>query len=139
MIRLKFSIELNYEIDLPGCDFIFSIHAAQTRRQSVVNESLVISQILPSSLHTDPVTQTRFLRLKAFAGPLMVRYDATVDLHHFLAPPDQISEVAVANLPREVLPYIYPSRYCQSDRLHRLAGQGVWTFVAGLQPRAGHP
>jgi hypothetical protein len=121
LVRLKFSIELNYEIDQPGCDFIFSIHAAQTRLQSVVNESLVISQILLSNLHTDPVTNTRLLRLKAFAGPLMLRYDATVDIDHYTSPPEQISEIAVANLPGSVLPYIYPSRYCQSDRLHRLA------------------
>ena len=121
MVRLKFSIELNYEIDQHGCDFIFSIHAAQTAQQIVVNESLYISQPLPPNLYTDPVTHTRFLRLKAFGGPLMVRYDATVDIDHYTAQPDQLGEVAVANLPGPVLPYIYPSRYCQSDRLHILA------------------
>jgi len=121
MVRLKFSIELNYEIDQPGCDFIFSIHAAQTAYQSLVSESLNISQNLPPNLYTDPVSYTRFLRLKAFAGLLTVRYAATVDLDHYTAQPAQIGEVAVANLPGAVLPYIYPSRYCQSDRLHRLA------------------
>ena len=121
MVRLRFSIELNYEIDQHGCDFIFSIHAAQTAQQIVVNESLYISQPLPPNLYTDPVTHTRFLRLKAFGGPLMVRYDATVDIDHYTAQPDQLGEVAVANLPGPVLPYIYPSRYCQSDRLHILA------------------
>jgi hypothetical protein len=40
VVRLEFSIELNYEIDAPGCDFIFSIQAAQTRHQIVVAESL---------------------------------------------------------------------------------------------------
>jgi transglutaminase-like putative cysteine protease len=121
LVRLKFSIELNYEIDHPGCDFIFSIHAAQTRLQSMVNESLLISQNLVQNLYTDTSTYTRFLRLKAFAGPLMVRYESTVDLDHYSSPPEQINEVPVANLPGAVLPYIYPSRYCQSDRLHRLA------------------
>lgn len=121
MLRLKFSIELNYEIDQPGCDFVFSIHAAQTAYQIVVDESLTISQNLASSMYTDPITHTRFLRLKAFAGPLAVRYDATVDLDHYIAQPAQIGEVAVANLPGAVLSYIYPSRYCQSDRLHQLA------------------
>jgi len=121
LIRLKFAIELNYEIDEPGCDFIFSIHAAQTRLQTVVNESLFISQNLTRNLYTDPGTHTRFLRLNAFPGPLMVRYDATVDLDHVSAPTEQIYEMSVASLPGTVLPYIYPSRYCQSDRLHRLA------------------
>ncbi|MDO8459193.1 MAG: transglutaminase family protein [Burkholderiaceae bacterium] len=121
MVRLKFSIELNYDIDYPGCDFIFSIHAAQTAHQIVVSESLSMSQDLPPNLYTDPVTHTRYLRLKAFAGPLSVRYDATVDLDHYMAQPAQLGELPVAELPGPVLPYIYPSRYCQSDRLHRLA------------------
>ncbi|MDD5390634.1 MAG: transglutaminase domain-containing protein [Gallionellaceae bacterium] len=121
MLRLKFSIELNYEIDQPGCDFIFSIHAARTPHQIVVSESLGISQNLLSNTYTDPVTHTRFLRLKAFPGLLTVRYDATVDLDHHTAETSLLGEVPVANLPGAVLPYIYPSRYCQSDRLHRLA------------------
>lgn len=121
MLRLEFSIALSYEIDPPGCDFIFSVHAAQTAHQFLVSESLGLSQNLPSVLYTDPVTHTRFLRLKAFAGPLTVRYDATVDIDHHTAQPAQLGEVAVANLPGAVLPYIYPSRYCQSDRLQRLA------------------
>lgn len=120
MLRLSFSIELNYEIDPPGCDFIFSIHAAQTPHQIVVSESLGISQNLLPIL-TDAVSHTRYLRLKAFAGPPTVRYDATVDLDHHIAQPAQLGEVAVANLPGAVLPYLYPSRYCQSDRLQRLA------------------
>jgi transglutaminase-like putative cysteine protease len=120
-LRLKFSIDLGYDIDPPGCDFIFSIHAAQTLHQSVVDEALLISQPLPANAFTDPVTHTRFLRLKANAGPLNVHYEATVDLNHHSAEPSLLGEVAVANLPGAVLPYIYPSRYCQSDRLHRLA------------------
>ena len=121
MVRLKFSVELNYDIAPPGCDFIFSIHAAQTPHQMVVSEVLEISQPLQRNLYTDPVTHTRYLRLKAFGGPLAVRYAATLDLHHYTAQPEQLGEVAVANLPGQVLPYVYPSRYCQSDRLHRLA------------------
>ena len=120
-VRLQFSIELNYEIDAPGCDFVFNIHAAQTRYQTVVTESLNISQDLATPLDVNPVTHNRYLRLKAFAGALSVRYTATVDIEHYRAEPNQLGEVSVANLPGPVLPYLYPSRYCQSDRLHRLA------------------
>jgi len=121
MIRLKFTIELNYDIAGLGGDFIFSIHAAQTRQQIVVNESLMVSQPLQHSLYTDPLTHTRLLRLKANAGPLRVSYSATVDLDHYTAQPEQLDEVSMAQLPGAVLPYLYPSRYCQSDRLVHLA------------------
>ncbi|APW42981.1 transglutaminase-like domain-containing protein [Rhodoferax saidenbachensis] len=122
MLRLGFSITLNYEITQPGCDFIFNIHAAQTAHQTVVRESLTISQPLQPAMYTDAVTHNRYLRLHApEAGPLTVHYDAVVDLDHHVAQPMEVAEVSVADLPGAVLPYIYPSRYCESDRLHRLA------------------
>ncbi len=133
MVRLKFSIELHYDITAPGCDFIFSIHAAQTPQQSVVAEALTMSQPLLRNLYTDPVTHTRFLRLKAFAGALQVRYEATVDIEHYSALPEHINEVLVADLPGPVLPYIYPSRYCQSDRLHRLAVKEFGHLLRGYR------
>ncbi|HMC16750.1 MAG TPA: transglutaminase family protein [Albitalea sp.] len=121
MIRLRLALELDYDIAAPGCDFIFNIHAAHTERQRVVDESLTLSQNLLSRIETDPITHNRCLRLSACPGPLKVSYNATVDLEHHFGQPGLIGEVPVARLPAPVLSYIYPSRYCQSDRLHKLA------------------
>ncbi len=121
MTRLELSLDLAYEISAPGCDFIFNIHAAQTPRQQVLSESLTLSQDLRTQIETDPATLNRYLRVQAFPGPLQLSYRATVDLLHHFASPDQIAEVPVSRLPAPVLSYIYPSRYCQSDRLHRMA------------------
>jgi len=128
MIRLHISLQLDYEVAQPGCDFIFNIHAAQTERQRVLNEQLTLSQNLAYRVDADPVTHNRYMRLSAGPGPLRVSYEATVDIAHFVAQPDAISEVSVAHLPTHVLGYIYPSRYCQSDRLLRLAARefGHW-------------
>ncbi|WP_366110211.1 hypothetical protein [Acidithiobacillus sp.] len=41
MIRLRLSLALSYEVNAPGSDFIFNIHAAHTNRQKVVDESLL--------------------------------------------------------------------------------------------------
>jgi transglutaminase-like putative cysteine protease len=121
MIRLRLSLELDYEVFDPGCDFIFNIHAAHTRRQHVVEESLSLNQNVATKVETDPATLNRYLRLSARPGPLHVTYRATVDLLHFMAQPGQVPEVLVARLPAQVLGYIYPSRYCQSDRLLKFA------------------
>lgn len=121
MVRLKFSIDLNYTVTDYSCDFILNVHAAQTAAQTVVHESLAISQPVVYELFTDPLTHAKFVRFKASSGPLLVQYQATLDLDHHVAQPEQIAEVAVADLPVDALRYIFPSRYCQSDRLFRLA------------------
>ena len=121
MIRLQMAVDLDYQVASPGCDFIFNIHAARTARQTVLDESLQLSQNLPFTVDTDPVSLNRYLRLSALPGPLRVSYAATVDLDHLQADPAQIAEVPVARLPTGVLAYLYPSRYCQSDRLGRVA------------------
>lgn len=121
MTRLEISIDLDYGVIESGCDFIFNIHAAHTPRQRVLSESLVLGQNLQADVETDPATANRYLRLRAMAGPLHVAYRATVELDHHFELPARIAEVPVARLPLSVVSYIYPSRYCQSDRLHRMA------------------
>jgi transglutaminase-like putative cysteine protease len=61
------------------------------------------------------------LRIAARPGALHVGYRATLDLDHFVGVRSEIAEVPVAELPHDVMTYIYPSRYCQSDRLGMIA------------------
>lgn len=118
MVRIHLAIDLQYQVlTPPGADFIFNLQCAQTRQQRVAWEELLVSQPVPQTSHTDPVTHTRTLRLTAQPGPLMVRYRATVDITHHSEVPAQLLETPVAQLPPEALPYLYPSRYCQSDCL----------------------
>jgi transglutaminase-like putative cysteine protease len=121
MVRLRFAVELNYEIADHPSDFILNIHAARTRCQSVVEENFRVTQPIAVSLFTDPAHGNRYARLRAVPGALRIRYDATVDIEHHIASPDSVKETPIAELPAEALAYIYPSRYCQSDRLHQLA------------------
>ncbi|MES2414022.1 MAG: transglutaminase family protein [Pseudomonadota bacterium] len=121
MVRLEFSTELGYEVSGGPCDFIFNIQAAYTPRQIVVSEMLGFSQDVQFNTYTDPATQSRFLRLRANPGLFTLRYNATVELVHYEAAPDQLPELGPSELPGEALPYLYPSRYCQSDRLLVLA------------------
>lgn len=121
MVRLKFSISLSYQVRDSASDFVFNIHAARTRCQSVVSEALAISQSVTPEYYTDPACGTRFMRLQATTGPLVVRYDATVDIAHHESHPDMLAEMPIAQLPMDALKFIYPSRYCQSDRLRKFA------------------
>ncbi len=131
MVRLKFSVELNYTVAAPGCDFIFNIHAAHTRHQRVVTEMMELGQFLLPQVHTDAATGNRYMRLKAEAGTLRLRYSATVELQHHVAVPESIPEVPVSRLPADVLTYLYPSRYCQSDRLYEVANREFGALPPG--------
>jgi transglutaminase-like putative cysteine protease len=121
MIRLEFSIELNYEIDQPGSDFIFSIHAARTRYQNVLGEYLNVNQKTALVIYSEPTLFRRLLRLKAMPGVLKIKYGANLDLDHFLISSLQVNETSIDSLPGEVLTYLYPSRYCQSDFMQDIA------------------
>lgn len=121
MVRIRFAIDLHYELAGPGADFVFNIHAARTPCQTVVDEQLQISQPVQPTIQTDPLTSARYLRLSAAGGPLHISYQATLDIDHHVALADGIGETPVASLPLSALTYIYPSRYCQSDRLSLLA------------------
>ena len=121
MIRIELNIELNYLVDPLCADFVFNMHAAHTPHQTVSSEQLLISQAIAAQVQTDPTSGNRYMRMRAFGGPLQLSYTATVDISHHQADPAGIAEVPVHLLPPETMGYIYPSRYCQSDRLLRLA------------------
>jgi transglutaminase-like putative cysteine protease len=131
MIRLELQVELNYQVDQYGADFVFNIHAAQTRSQVIGSENLQLSQPILPQMYTDPVTGNRYMRVRAEPGPLKVTYGATVDLTHHRADPSQLAEVPISRLPLEVISYIYPSRYCQSDRLYKLANNEFGSLLQG--------
>ena len=50
-----------------------------------------------------------------------VDYNATVDCEHELISIRDIDQASVAEMDRNVIPFLFPSRYCQSDKLGRLA------------------
>jgi len=129
MVKLDFKVSLEYEVlDDQGADFVFNIHAARTPHQDVSDEVLRVSQQIEPELAVDATTGSRFIRLHANPGVLVVAYQAVVAVDHHFAQPDTLAEVPVGRLPLDVMHYVYPSRYCQSDRLLKLA----WAEFGGM-------
>src|SRR5207247_1690457 len=64
-------------------------------------------------------------------GTYAVRYRGEIDSMPRLDDPATIAEVPVAKLPLEVMPFLYPSRYCQSDRLARFTWREFGTMPPG--------
>lgn len=128
-VRLRYEVELSYQVNNAPADFIFNVQAARTRQQHIVEESLGVTQPVPLQEFTDPASGGRFLRLRAMPGPLTLRYQTTLDVTHRVEAASTIAETWIANLPGYVLPFLYPSRYCESDALNGFAMQqfgGLW-------------
>ena len=56
MVRIQFSIQLAYDVAPPGADFIFNLHCAHTRHQTLLTEQLQLNQAVASTLFVDPAT-----------------------------------------------------------------------------------
>jgi transglutaminase-like putative cysteine protease len=127
-VRLRYEVELSYLVQVSGADFIFNLQPARTRQQQVLSEQLWIDPPLPLQEDTLGDGPGRFVRLRADAGLLSVRQQATVEVTHHAADPASIAEAWVPQLPARVLPYLYPSRYCESDAIgaFALAQFGGW-------------
>ena len=132
MIRFDLSITLDYNVVSPS-DFVFIIQPTTTPYQRVTWERLATQPALQveEEVHASPAV--RHLRVHAEPGPFQLRYEAIVDLVHHFALPADIREVPIAELPAPVLQYIYPSRYCQSDRLLEAARQEFGTMPPGYE------
>lgn len=106
---------LDYELDAT-CDFVFMVHPSMGNGQTVIEETLALEPQTPFRVYEDGHSGNRFLRVRAGAGRLRLSYRATVGLEPVPADTDA-AEVPVHELPDNVLRFLMPTRYCESDHL----------------------
>lgn len=122
--------ELEYEIKSPTV-FILNVEAATLRRQRILSESLTLTPAIPIERYTEDEGGARFMRVSVEPGPFAVSYKAEVELNVLEVDPATVSETPVAQLPLEVMPYLNPSRFCQSDLLARFAHREFGELAPG--------
>ena len=113
--------ELEYTARFPST-LILNVQAQQGPSQTVLAEELSVTPRVPVSEFTLETTGNRFLKLETGRHKaLEIRYTASVecDVHVYAA--GEVEATPVASLESSAIPYLFPSRYCQSDRLSRLA------------------
>lgn len=150
MSLITVGCELHYEVTAPT-SFLFHITAARTRHQRVHEEEVRVEPAQQYDLGYLGDEDNRVLRLQAMPGELKVYYQARVGMNPAVDSPPRIPEMDYPELPEGVLPYLNPSRYCESDRLapfamaefgrldrgySRVAAICDWTYDH-LQYRAG--
>ena len=121
---------LDYQVYAPA-HMVLNIEAARSGSQTVLSEELVVEPPVEMNAFCDENSGNRFIRFDARPGPLKIRYRASVQRSPVVVPPD-LPEVPVNAVPNEVLHYLMPTRYCESDLMSRAAQQLFGDLPPGI-------
>lgn len=120
-MRFNISSQLSYSVRSPST-IIFNVHALRTPSQTVLEETFTVESYVIPEEFVSQSGENRFVRIATgTAKELVISYRALVDRQHQLIEPDKLKPVAVKQMNASVIPFLFPSRYCQSDKLSRLA------------------
>lgn len=119
---MRFAVRstLDYDVASPTV-FILNVEAAALRRQRIIAEELTLTPAYPIERFAEDEGGSRFIRVTAAPGPFHVAYHGVVEVNMIDKAPEGIPEVPVGDLPLDIMPYLNPSRFCQSDLLGRFA------------------
>lgn len=115
------SCELEYTLQ-EAAVFLFAFQCIETRGQSILSENLTVNPFIFSEELNLSGGMNRFNRIKTLnPGSLGISYQADVRISPIHVPVRSLEIGDLGNLNPEVLPMIFPSRYCPSDRLRQMA------------------
>ncbi len=122
-IRFRVSCQLDYQVR-PPVILLYNFRVRASPLQKLLHESLEVTPEIASENITTVPEGNRFDRFKVSSGEqITLRYEAEVENQYQLLDPETLRKVSPAHLDPAHLPYLLPSRYCQSDRLARFAWQ----------------
>ena len=111
---------LNYQVSGPAT-LILNIQPAITAGQTILSERLILEPAVNYQEFTLPFNNARMIRIDhSEPGALSICYSATVSRIDAVIQPVSIPRSPV-NLGPDELRYLFPSRYCPSDEVFRLA------------------
>jgi len=120
-MHFRVSSELFYQVD-GTATFLFALKCIETKGQHIHGEFLHLDPEVPSDDFTVGAGMNRFTRIQpSFQGQLHVRYQADIETSIRLVDRNNLYPDGPGNLSPEAIAYLFPSRYCQSDRLRKQA------------------
>jgi transglutaminase-like putative cysteine protease len=133
-VRLSIEADLDYHFP-EAVDVLLAVEVAQLPDQRLIEDLLTVngSDPLRTVAGEDGIGRRTWLRAH---GPARVRYRATVEVER--AAPDfgALAITPLRALPAEVVPYLWPSRYCESDRFEAFAEKTFGAIEGGAKAAA---
>ena len=120
------SLEFNSPVATP---FLLMLRPRSGWQQWIAREQYVLNPSVPAVEFTDPFGNL-CQRLVAPVGPFSIRTSADIEAADEADSCPGAPFVAVQCLPDDTLPFLFPSRYCESDRFTQMAA----SLVAGSSP-----
>ncbi|WP_257539117.1 transglutaminase family protein [Sphingobium sp. CFD-1] len=114
-MRLGIETVLDYDFAEPA-DVLLALEPAEMPDQHVVEQSLTIQGAGPVSTLGGGSAVGRRAWTHAGVGRMTLRYHATVEVERIAPDLSGLRKSPLPDLPELVLPFIWPSRYCEADR-----------------------
>lgn len=126
-MRLKIDVELDYHFPA-AADVLLALEVAQLPDQVLAQDLLTVdgSGPLRPVAGEHGIGQRTWLTAE---GPLLARYTATVDVNRPAVALHGLDAAPLHELPSDVVPYLWPSRYCEADKFESF----VERHFGGLQ------
>ena len=133
-MRLKVEATLSYVIREPA-HVLLAIEAAPTREQHLVEDRLTVQGAGP--LRTVPGDDQIGRRTWTHAhGAFHADYCGTFEIDRNVEPIAGLAAPTLSELPAEVIPYLWPSRFCESDRFVSFVKREFGHLAGGSQINA---
>lgn len=116
---LRVGCDLLFEIEIPT-PFILMLRPRSGTQQWVERDEFKIKPSIPVMEFTDTFGNL-CQRLTAPYGMFSIHTTADVQTSEFVDVHYDVPFVDIQNLPQDILSYLLPSRYCESDRFNDLA------------------
>ncbi|MFA5982630.1 MAG: transglutaminase family protein [Methylococcaceae bacterium] len=120
MTIIQVGCDLRYTV-LNTTSFLFNVAAARTDHQTIHEELLQLNPNIPFDTCSLGSEAIQVYRLTVAPCELQLQYRSVVELCPEMFNTSGIIEIDYSQLPIDVLPYLNPSRYCESDRLSHFA------------------
>ncbi len=130
MLRIDVGCHLSYEVR-QSTVFLFQIASANTQHQRVLSQELQFNPELQVETFNSGTEGNVVQRVIVEPCTLNVRYHADMEMTPEVASPTEVNETLTAHLPPDVLTYLNPSRYCESDLLARFAYEEFGSLYRG--------
>ena len=134
-MRLNIQVELDYAFAEPT-DILLAIEVAPLPDQRLIEDLLTVGGAigpLRPIAGEEGVGRRTWLRAQ---GPLQARYTASIEVEHKLPDLAALAASPLPSLPAGVVPYLWPSRYCEADRFEAFVEQRFGTLAGGAKVAA---